>query len=80
MLARRHGIDEGDLVWLASRRGEAAGRARVTPDIRVDTVFMPFHWGGDGSANLLTNPVLDRFSRMPEFKHLRRAHRRHRVR
>jgi assimilatory nitrate reductase catalytic subunit len=69
VLARRHGIEEGDLVWLASRRGRAAGRARVTPDIRVDTVFMPFHWGGDSSANLLTNPVLDRFSRMPEFKH-----------
>jgi assimilatory nitrate reductase catalytic subunit len=31
-------------------------------------VFAPFHWGGDGNANLLTNPVLDPYSRMPEFK------------
>ena len=29
---------------------------------------MPFHWGGRGRANLLTNPVLDPRSRMPEFK------------
>ena len=69
VLARRHGIEEGDLVWLASRRGRAAGRARLSPDIRADTVFMPFHWSGDGCANLLTNPVLDPFSRMPAFKH-----------
>ena len=29
---------------------------------------MPFHWGGRGRANLLTNPALDPRSRMPEFK------------
>jgi len=69
VLARRHGIEEGDLVWLASRRGRAAGRARLSPDILADTVFMPFHWGGDGCANLLTNPALDPHSRMPAFKH-----------
>lgn len=69
VLARRHGIEEGDKVWLASRRGRAAGRARLSPDIRVDTVFMPFHWSGEGCANALTNPALDPHSRMPEFKH-----------
>jgi assimilatory nitrate reductase catalytic subunit len=36
--------------------------------IRPDTVFMPFHWGEDASANLVTNPALDPISRMPEFK------------
>jgi assimilatory nitrate reductase catalytic subunit len=36
--------------------------------IRQDTLFAPFHWGGDGCANLLTNPALDPISRMPEFK------------
>lgn len=69
VLARRHGIEEGDMVWLASRRGTAAGRARLTPDTRIDTVFMPFHWSGEGCANRLTNPALDPHSRMPEFKH-----------
>ncbi len=69
VLARRHGIEEGDLVWLASRRGRAVGRARLSPDILADTIFMPFHWGGDGCVNLLTNPALDPHSRMPSFKH-----------
>jgi len=67
-LARRHAITEGSRVWLRSRRGTATGRARLTPDIGLDTIFMPFHWGGDGRANLLTNPALDPASRMPEFK------------
>ena len=42
--------------------------ASITPDIRVDCVFAPFHWGGSRSANILTNPALDPTSRMPEFK------------
>jgi assimilatory nitrate reductase catalytic subunit len=67
-LARALAVEDGDAVRLESRRGRAAGRAQLTPDIRPDTVFMPFHWGGAGAANLLTNPVLDPASRMPEFK------------
>jgi assimilatory nitrate reductase catalytic subunit len=61
-------IEDGDLVRLRSRRGHAVGRARVTDAIRADTLFMPFHWGGAGAANLLTNPALDPASKMPEFK------------
>jgi assimilatory nitrate reductase catalytic subunit len=76
-LGRALEIEDGDLVWLESRRGRARGRARLTHGIRPDTVFMPFHWSGAGAANLLTNPVLDPTSRMPEFKvcavRLRRA-------
>jgi assimilatory nitrate reductase catalytic subunit len=68
VVARRHGIATGDAVRLTTRRGEAVMEARVTPAIREDTVFVPFHWGGAGSANLLTNPALDPISRMPEFK------------
>ena len=51
-----------------TRRGRAIARARVTRDIREDTVFVPFHWGGLRSINRLTNPALDPTSRMPEFK------------
>jgi assimilatory nitrate reductase catalytic subunit len=68
VLARRMRIEERDLVGLRTRRGRASARARLTPDIRPDTLFMPFHWGGVGRANLLTNPALDPDSRMPEFK------------
>ena len=38
------------------------------PTIRLDTLFVPFHWGEDQSANILTNAALDPTSRMPEFK------------
>ncbi len=61
-------VDDGDVVWLHSRRGRAAARVRLTDTIRPDTLFMPFHWGGRGAANLLTNPALDPASKMPEFK------------
>jgi assimilatory nitrate reductase catalytic subunit len=61
-------LGEGDLVRVISRRGAAVGRVRITDSVRADTVFMPFHWGGAGSANLVTNPALDPVSRMPEFK------------
>jgi assimilatory nitrate reductase catalytic subunit len=67
-LARSMGIVEQDLVSLRTRRGSASARARLTPDIRPDTLFMAFHWGGAGRANLLTNPALDPDSKMPEFK------------
>jgi assimilatory nitrate reductase catalytic subunit len=67
-LARRLGIGNSDLVRLRTRRGEALFRARVTDTIRPDTVFAPFHWTGRSAANLLTNPVLDRHSKMPDFK------------
>jgi assimilatory nitrate reductase catalytic subunit len=67
-LAEAHGLQDGDDVRVISRRGEAVGRVAITDSIRADTVFMPFHWGGAGSVNLVTNPALDPISRMPEFK------------
>ncbi|MDX2727948.1 MULTISPECIES: molybdopterin oxidoreductase family protein [Streptomyces] len=67
-LAERIGVAEGDPVAVTSRRGRAVAPARITGAIRQDTVFMPFHWAGEGRANTLTNPALDPVSRMPEFK------------
>ncbi|MGW0334722.1 molybdopterin oxidoreductase family protein [Streptomyces sp. NPDC003011] len=67
-LAERLGAAEGDPVAVVSRRGRAVAPARITTSIRPDTVFMPFHWPGEGRANTLTNPALDPTSRMPEFK------------
>ncbi len=65
MLADRIGAHDGDLVVVATRRGELKAPARVVSTIRPDTVFVPFHWVG---ANRLTNDALDPASRMPEFK------------
>ena len=68
LTARRAGIVDGALVTLTTRRGTSTARAKLTRDIREDTVFVPFHWGGTASINRLTNPALDPTSRMPEFK------------
>ncbi len=67
-LAGRFGLADGDAATLTTRRGALTVPARLTPAIRRDTVFVPFHWGGDACANLLTNPALDPVSKMPEFK------------
>ncbi|MFF7985974.1 molybdopterin oxidoreductase family protein [Streptomyces sp. NPDC007901] len=67
-LAARLGAADGDPLAVVSRRGRAVAPARITSTIRPDTVFMPFHWPGEGRANTLTNPALDPTSRMPEFK------------
>lgn len=43
-------------------------KARLSRDIRLDTLFVPFHWSRSGCANLLTHGALDPVSRIPEFK------------
>ncbi|MDQ3405806.1 MAG: molybdopterin oxidoreductase family protein, partial [Actinomycetota bacterium] len=66
--AARFGLADGDLATVTSRRGSMRARVRGLATMRVDTVFLPFHFPGEQSANLLTNPALDPTSRMPEFK------------
>ncbi|KQR16747.1 molybdopterin oxidoreductase family protein [Cellulomonas sp. Leaf334] len=68
LLADRLDISEGDLVQLDTERGRGVVRARLTDALRPDTVFMPFHWAGTGSANRLTTDATDPISGMPEFK------------
>lgn len=67
-LAHRCGLADGDDARLVSRRGAAVGTVRVTTTARPDTVFMPFHWGGEQAVNQVTNAALDPVSKMPEFK------------
>jgi len=66
--ARGFGIATNDTVRLTTRRGCAVMKAHLSAAIRMDTLFSPFHWGGIGRVNLLTNPALDPISKMPEFK------------
>jgi assimilatory nitrate reductase catalytic subunit len=61
-------IADGDMVELSSARGTVRCRAELTTDIRHDTVFLPFHFGGEQCANLLTERSTDPVSGMPEFK------------
>jgi anaerobic selenocysteine-containing dehydrogenase len=78
--AERFGIREGDLIRVASRRGDIVVRARVG-DVREGTVFAPFHYGywdqdasGPGgevrprAANELTRTEWDPVSKQPLFK------------
>jgi assimilatory nitrate reductase catalytic subunit len=67
-LGERLSLRPGDLARVRSRRGVAVMRVRIGRDIRPDTVFAPFHFGGSNAVNVLTNPALDPHSRMPEFK------------
>jgi assimilatory nitrate reductase catalytic subunit len=67
-LAQQLGVTDGEFLRVESRRGTAEFKVHLSADIRPDTVFAPFHWGGKGAANLLTNPALDPISKMPEFK------------
>ena len=67
-IACTYGIGDGDRVRLTTRRGTAWFNAKLTSSIRMDTLFVPFHFGGAGCVNRLTNPALDPVSRMPEFK------------
>lgn len=67
-LALELGIAQGDWVRVSSRRGCMEVEAHLSDDIRPDTLFAPFHYGGKGCANLLTLPALDPISKMPEFK------------
>ncbi|MEQ3551498.1 molybdopterin oxidoreductase family protein [Pseudonocardia nematodicida] len=66
--AARHGLADGDLAEVTSRRGTTRATVRCVPTLRTDTLFLPFHFGGEGAANNVTNPALDPISRMPEFK------------
>lgn len=66
--AARYGLADGDPAQVTSRRGTTIARVRCVPTLRADTVFLPFHFGGAGAANNVTNPALDPVSRMPEFK------------
>lgn len=67
-LAQELGVLEGQSLSLESRRGSVNMAVVISRDIRPDTLFAPFHWGGKLAANLLTIPALDPLSHMPEFK------------
>ncbi|MDJ1136511.1 molybdopterin oxidoreductase family protein [Streptomyces iconiensis] len=66
--ARGAGLADGDPARIVSRRGSVLARTRYDATMRADTLFLPFHFPGEGAANALTNPALDPVSGMPEFK------------
>jgi assimilatory nitrate reductase catalytic subunit len=67
-LASSLGVADGDFVRVESRRGAIVVRAQVVKTIRPDTVFVPYHWPLDRSANTCTIRAIDPVSKIPEFK------------
>jgi assimilatory nitrate reductase catalytic subunit len=67
-LAEKLGVADGDFVKVESRRGEVVVRAQVVKTIRPDTVFVPYHWPLDRSANNMTVRAYDPISQIPEYK------------
>jgi len=58
----------GDVVTVASRRGSISLYARADDATPRGAVFIPFAFY-EAAANLLTNPALDPFGKIPEFKY-----------
>jgi len=61
------GIENGDRVTIASRRGEIQAMVRISRKAVAGTVFIPFHFA-QAAANKLTNAALDPVSGIPEYK------------
>ncbi|TCI96459.1 molybdopterin oxidoreductase family protein [Aeromicrobium sp. IC_218] len=67
-LAARIGLDGHEDVVVTSARGTMTAPARVSAQVRPDTVFVPFHFAGDDLVNAVTNDATDPVSGMPELK------------
>jgi formate dehydrogenase major subunit len=57
-----------DLDRMGARPGDVSAQARRDAGIPVGAVFMPFAFV-EAAANLLTNPALDPFGKIPEYKY-----------
>jgi formate dehydrogenase major subunit len=63
----RSKVSPGDLIRIETRRGAVEVKVRSDRDVPEGMVFMPFCYA-EAAANLLTNPALDPFGKIPEFK------------
>ena len=63
----RMGLEPGSPVRVETRRGAIELVARSDRDVPKGVIFIPFCFT-EAAANLLTNPQLDPFGKIPEFK------------
>lgn len=66
--AAEHGLEEGGYAVVENPQGSMVAKVEHDDGIRSDTIFAPFHFPGNGTANLLTRGLTDPHSSMPEFK------------
>ncbi|MCL3881981.1 formate dehydrogenase subunit alpha [Marivita sp. GX14005] len=64
---RKLGVEPGGHVRLTTKRGSVTVMARADRAIAPDMVFLPFAYV-EAAANILTNPALDPYGKIPEFK------------
>jgi formate dehydrogenase major subunit len=64
---RRLGIAPGDMMTVETRRGAITIMARADRAVAEDMIFVPFAYV-EAAANVLTNPQLDPYGKIPEFK------------
>jgi formate dehydrogenase major subunit len=67
-----HDIDRmqltpGEMIRVSTRRGAITLRVRLDRDVARGMVFIPFCYT-EAAANMLTNPQLDPYGKIPEFK------------
>ncbi len=61
------GVGDGDPVLVTSRRGQLRISVRLSDRVARRQVFIPMHYR-EAAANLLTNPALDPYAGIPEYK------------
>jgi formate dehydrogenase major subunit len=64
----RMGLEPGQRIRVASRRGHVELAVRQDNGTPLGTVFIPFAYV-EAAANELTNAALDPFGKIPEFKY-----------
>jgi formate dehydrogenase major subunit len=64
----RFGLQPGDMVRVTTRRGSIEIKLRADGAVPQGMVFIPFAYV-EAAANILTNPKLDPFGKIPEFKY-----------
>ena len=64
---RKLGVVPGEFVKLTTKRGSISLMARSDRAVSEDMVFLPFAYV-EAAANILTNPAIDPYGKIPEFK------------
>ena len=64
---REIGVEPGGHVRLTTKRGSIVVMARADRAVSEDMVFLPFAYV-EAAANILTNPSIDPYGKIPEFK------------
>jgi len=64
---RKLGVEPGGMLRLSTRRGSITIMARADRAVSPDMVFLPFAYV-EAAANILTNPAIDPYGKIPEFK------------